>query len=316
MIVLPSLHVENRSYTPMIVLALFCYAYGWGIEGHSIVAYIAENLLLPDSLVLAKKILNATLDEIADWADSYRHTHEGAWSTKLHFADLPDDICLFNEIRDCNLDGCVFGAIGNYTNRLSFHRDEESLKFLVHFVGDAHQPLHVGHIGDRGGNEIKVTTNFSNHSFESNHETNLHEVWDGVILKQSQLESSHSSWQEKANQLLQAINGKYSEIADKFANDCYQDIHECILSMVVESGNKACSNAYYYSNNQLIKSGDHLGREYYEKNIDLIDLRLIAGGIRLAALIEMAFHPDKRRRLETQNYFLDSTEYSIYTTSN
>ena len=73
-----------------------------------------------------------------------------AWSERLHFVDTPDWLCEFDFTRDCPNGVCAVGAVVNYTRRLLPGSDldseqrVEALKFLVHFVGDLHQPLHVG----------------------------------------------------------------------------------------------------------------------------------------------------------------------------
>jgi hypothetical protein len=124
---------------------------------------------------------------VADWADQIRtHYH---WSAPLHYNDVRDDIilpngcpvvmsslstskCYFNYTRDCPNNICVSGAIMNYTQQLQdgFYNNQqqllqqkstlnESLMFLVHFIGDIHQPLHSSRMTDRGGNNIHVHYN-------------------------------------------------------------------------------------------------------------------------------------------------------------
>ena len=77
--------------------------------------------------------------------------HEGV----LHYIDTPDWACDYVKSRDCANSMCVAGAITNYTNRLlsstvDYTARNEALRFLTHFVGDIHQPLHVAFSGDEG----------------------------------------------------------------------------------------------------------------------------------------------------------------------
>jgi S1/P1 Nuclease len=136
--------------------------------------------------------VNSPLGQIADWADQVRHSPEFHWSGPLHYIDVRDDlvaggcpvrnpdfdaaeegtvrnglpsddsICHFDYTRDCPDDVCVAGAIVNYTRHLmeaELHSNTlvaQSLKFITHFIGDIHQPLHSARSTDRGGNSIHV----------------------------------------------------------------------------------------------------------------------------------------------------------------
>ena len=125
---------------------------------------------------------------VADWADQARYTTAYHWTAPLHYIDVRDNLieggcpagaiddatrsplCAFNYTRDCTDDFCVAGAIANYTRQLhpsKIHGPADdggakvALKFVVHFVGDIHQPLHCSRTSDRGGNSIDVHWEFS-----------------------------------------------------------------------------------------------------------------------------------------------------------
>jgi hypothetical protein len=105
---------------------------------------------------------------IASWADNILYPDTDPdylnwqWSKQLHYVDTQDWACVYDREKDCNWTSgqrCVDGAIQNYTGRLADSQEdpiqrEQALQFLIHFIGDAHQPLHAGFAGDRGGNEI------------------------------------------------------------------------------------------------------------------------------------------------------------------
>lgn len=157
--------------------------HAWGAAGHEIVATIAQAHLHPTVLSEVCNILNlgsATeisqgsvpchLSRIAAWADTIKRQPQYRYTSPLHYVgalgDHPPDSCAFPGERgwagkkDMNL----LGAIRNTTNMLveyvegtqSIEGAEEALKFLVHYVGDVHQPLHLTG-RDRGGNGAKVT---------------------------------------------------------------------------------------------------------------------------------------------------------------
>ena len=92
---------------------------------------------------------------VASWADSVARD-EFPWSPPLHFINTPDWDCTYDRTRDCNDNGvqnvCVDGAIQNFTSQLVAGNApltlNVALKFVIHFIGDIHQPLHVGFAGD------------------------------------------------------------------------------------------------------------------------------------------------------------------------
>lgn len=119
---------------------------------------------------------------MATWADSVRYTKWGRFSGPLHYIDAKDDppsYCGIVYERDCKPEGCVVSAIQNYTSQLLDPTLRESArviaaKFVIHFVGDIHQPLHNEDVA-RGGNGILVKFDHV--------KLNLHHVWDTSIAE-------------------------------------------------------------------------------------------------------------------------------------
>lgn len=180
----------------------------WGPEGHAIIAAIAEANLDPGVAQRVRDLLSkdtddhgastphAKLDEVASWADAYRATHHD--TTQWHFVDIPLNAESFEDARDCHYDEsgkaqvaeqtCIVAKLAQFTGVLSdasqsVEKRVEALKYVVHFVGDIHQPLHaetkmdsLGN-GDRGGNDLKLTYNGG--------PTNLHEMWDLGIIERN-----------------------------------------------------------------------------------------------------------------------------------
>ena len=145
----------------------------WGVEGHAYVAGVAQTLLTTDGLAFVLKHLpaNATgnMSKVASWADNILYSDtdpdykEWQWSKPLHYVNTEDWVCHYNREKDCDWSGsrrCVDGAIQNFTKRLADSslddiQRTQALLFIIHFIGDAHQPLHAGFQGDLGGNEIQ-----------------------------------------------------------------------------------------------------------------------------------------------------------------
>lgn len=119
---------------------------------------------------------------MASWADSIRYTKWGKFTSTFHFIDAhdqPPHSCNVDLERDCKQSGCVISSLTNYTEQvydasLPAWRRAQAAKFVVHFVGDLHQPLHNEDVS-RGGNGI--------HVLWGGRELNLHHVWDSSILE-------------------------------------------------------------------------------------------------------------------------------------
>ena len=150
---------------------------GWGATGHALVAKIAQTSLTQEAQKFVQDYLpwyaKGDLSMLASWPDTilYPDTNpveylNWQWSKELHYVNTPDWACNYDRNRDCDWAGgqrCVDGSIQNYTNRLAdtsldSTQRQEALRFLVHFIGDVHQPLHAGFASDRGGNSIKGMT--------------------------------------------------------------------------------------------------------------------------------------------------------------
>lgn len=139
-----------------------------------------------------------------------RYTKWGRFTSDFHFIDAKDDpprYCGVDFDRDCKKDrGCVVSALHNYTTRLldaDLRESERAIaaKFVVHFIGDIHQPLHTENV-ERGGNGIPVKFDGRN--------LNLHHVWDTSIVEK----------------LVGGIRRKPYEAAKKWADELTQEINE------------------------------------------------------------------------------------------
>ena len=164
------------------VIAALCGsspALAWGPEGHSLVARIAEAQLTPAAKAKVAEILgaNVSMASIASWADQVRRqrAETGPW----HYVDIPIDKPHLDMARDCAKGACVVAQIEAEETAL---RDpatpaverRESLMFLIHFIGDMHQPLHSSDNKDKGGNDV--------HVIFFDRPGNLHGTWDGGLL--------------------------------------------------------------------------------------------------------------------------------------
>lgn len=162
----------SELFSIVILLASSRSVSGWGRDGHACVADIAQSLLTNEASEFVRNLLPSeygNMSSVAVWADNilYADTEPDylnwQWSAQLHYVNTKDWTCVYDRQNDCNwtsTQGCVDGAIQNYTKRLGDSQLDstqlqEALKFIIHFIGDVHQPLHGGFASDAGGNGIR-----------------------------------------------------------------------------------------------------------------------------------------------------------------
>lgn len=161
-------------------------AAAWGPGGHRLIAELAERQLDPATRKALRPLLAKSgarrLADIASWADDIRRDPSqralAAHTAPMHYINFATRACRFDP-RDCPQGRCAVLAIEHYGDVLGDLRRPlaeraEALRFLVHIVGDVHQPLHAGYRPDRGGNRFQVTL--------KGRGTNLHAVWDTPVL--------------------------------------------------------------------------------------------------------------------------------------
>ena len=131
------------------------------------------------------------------------------------------------------------------------------LKFLVHLIGDIHQPLHVGRAEDRGGNDIRVKW--------FGKDTNLHRVWDTHIIDDFQM--------------------SYTELAAHLQNNFDSlDIKLMTEDEWIDESQQIVNKVYSQVSNE-----DNLGYDYIYNNFELVKLQLFTAGLRLASTLNEIF---------------------------
>ncbi len=182
-------HASHPPDAAVIVLLLSALlptaAQAWGPKGHRLVAGLASGELTPQARAEVARLLRdetePTLAGVANWADDLRE-HDpdlGKRSARWHYVNLAEDDCRYQPAVDCPDGDCLIEAIARQRDLLADRRQPaavraQALKFLVHFVGDAHQPLHAGYARDRGGNTIQIQLDGKG--------SNLHWLWDGEVI--------------------------------------------------------------------------------------------------------------------------------------
>lgn len=179
-------------------LALPGPAFAWGYEGHKVVAAIARSYLTPSVRDKVDALLAADTDPLAPhdmlaaatWADAWRNGHRETAS--WHFVDVelakPDlDAACFGHPASAQptsagpAQACIVDRLNAFEAELASPATPQAerivaLKFVLHFVGDLHQPLHASDNQDRGGNCVRL-------ALGGPRTTNLHSYWDTGLIE-------------------------------------------------------------------------------------------------------------------------------------
>ena len=256
-------------------------AWAWGGDGHCIVARIAELRLTDKAQHAVKKLLYAheslADDDIANWADLVRNDRP---QTKgWHFVDIPVEGSGYDKGRDCQGDNCVVARVEGFAKsvadpNLSDADRREALLFLVHFVGDMHQPLHCAErkgadgTPDRGGNLRKVLVP------KGTRTTNLHSVWDTYLVQWRLQHEDPLDFGEAINHSITTATATKWETGT-------------VTKWAEESHALAVTEAY-----KGIPAGGpapRLKKGYIQTNSEIVETQLARAGVRLAFLLNQAF---------------------------
>jgi len=246
-------------------------AYGWGDAGHHIVAGIAAGQLTAQARQNVNQLLHGrSLESVSTFADHYRliDTNTAPW----HFVDIPVSATRYDQKRDCEAHhGCVVEELEHFERVLADRRASRTnrvfaLMFVVHLVGDLHQPLHCADNNDRGGNDVKVDF-FGETNSPAGGLWNLHAVWDSGLIE-------HRGLSEV----------KY--VRTLTAGLAPQTIAAMQTGTLIEWALQSHSNAVHFA--YAIPTDHHLASAYYRKVRPVLDDSLLKGGLRLARVLNEA----------------------------
>ncbi|MBS1074807.1 S1/P1 nuclease [Gluconobacter sp. Dm-73] len=282
------------------MLAFSSSAFAWGPYGHAIVADIAQERLTPQASKAAAALLelenHQTLDQVASWPDTIGHVPKkkgGAPETlKWHYVDIDVSHPAYDQARDCPDHACVVEKLPEEIRILTdTHESPQdrlvALKWVVHLMGDIHQPLHAAERNkDMGGNAIHLTY-FGNNA---NGHMNLHSLWDeGVIDHEADLHVGpfYSIDPARAKQEADRLGALITpDEAQYWVQDLAAgDVHDATVNWADESHSLARSVAY---GALPANKGADVGKAYTELTWPIMQLRLEQAGVRLAAVLNSA----------------------------
>ena len=247
----------------LVVLAAFSRAYSFGADGHRIAGLIAQDRLCAEAEQEVRTLgQGQSLDQLGLWADWIRGEPEWEHSAPWHYMNIPDG----GRLEDYRHppEGDILWAIRHFAARLvdrqeSIAERRDALRFLVHFVVDIHQPLHVGRESDRGGNRIDIDPGTGG-------PVNLHRFWDTDAVALSGLE---------VEGFVQSLDGLIEANAPVWEQDTLMDWareSQALRPDVYDFGGR----------------GNRLSSDYLENAERITRLRLAQAGVRLAAEVNWA----------------------------
>lgn len=249
----------RKAFLFVLSFAIPATALAWGQTGHRVIGAIAEKQLSKKAKKQIEELLGGqSLADASTWMDEvrsdddYDHTHDWHWVSIPDGKKYPET--------DKNPDGDLVEAIGRMKAVIQDERRPreeraQALRFLVHLIGDIHQPLHVGTGEDRGGNDVKVEW-FGRGS-------NLHRVWDSGML-----DSRDYAFSELTTELCR----QYSD----------EQIEQWQCGNEIDWAHEAMS-----FRDQVYNTGEkeYMGYEYTYQNWDLVKEQLMKGGVRLGMVL-------------------------------
>ena len=251
--------IMKNKFVYFVLMISFIHA--WGKTGHRVTGEVAEMHLTEKTRFEIKQILqDPSLAIASTWADEMRPHPDFQKYSSWHYANMPLNKKYSEHPQSKK--GDIVQAIkicklklkdSNVSNEeKAFH-----LRFLVHLVGDIHQPLHVGKGDDRGGNDIKVKW--------FGKDTNLHRVWDTEMINTYMM--SYTEFTAHLNEIFDS-----SKIEMRSEDQWVDETQKLVIDV--------------YAN---VKNGDSLGYDYVYENFDIVKSQLFVAGVRLAQTLNDIF---------------------------
>ena len=243
-------------------------AFGWGQKGHDVTVYIAENNLTPKALEKITELLDGkSMVYWANWLDNASHTPEYAYSKTWHYKNIDSGV-EFEEAPlhpDGDIIRAIYAQIPVLQNEEASKEEQQlAMKILIHLMGDIHQPMHMGHASDLGGNRWIV-----NYFGRDN---NLHSVWDSSVP-----ESAHKwTYTEWNNQINRATQQEKDEILANGTPELWG-----------EETYDICKAVY-----ALTPEGTKISYDYVSQWAPVVENQFLKGGLRLADLLNSIYDPD------------------------
>ena len=288
-------NISLAALAALLLANLTPTAQAWGPTGHRVVAEIAQRHLTPAARIKVSKLLGGrTLADVANWPDELRSDPRFDKYKPLHYATVPDGVASY---RDAQKDPCgdvvlaidalaAFLRTGQRTDLFSVKAltdksdgtgkgacnpqetdpitPDTALRFLVHFVGDIHQPLHVGGT-DLGGNRVEI-------DWMGRWKTNLHSTWDDEMVDYERFDyTEYARFLDRASQ---------ADVARWQNGDTISWADEAVAMR---------PQLYIFPDDSGTPSVHKISYKYTGAQRDRMRQQLLKGGIRLAGVLNKIF---------------------------
>lgn len=297
--------IRSALFGLLLGLAGLPRAEAWGPEGHEIVSEIALHYLSPAARIAVDEVLGTyklSDYDVASWPDAIRGNKEYAElyprNGRWHYIDFDAGLWYDDNFKlEVSRDGDdIVSQILRWRDdlkggKLEGERRLDALRFLVHFVGDVHQPLHCAfRYGDQGGNMLPVNS-FSGQSYsfgpdsEMDYPPSLHSVWDDALVYEL-------VGGRKTKDVVRALQKEITR------DQVRQWMHDDVMQWAIDGYWIARKKAYRMSNGEKVpykwaRPGMDLTREnYIDSHVPIVAEQLQKAGVRLAGLLNSAFDPE------------------------
>jgi hypothetical protein len=286
--------IARRLAGTAVLLGLFVAApvIAWSALGHKLVGELAQRHLTPAASAEVARLLagepDPTLAGVATWADTMRDSDPERFkqTSRWHYVNLSNDRCSYDPKRDCKDGQCVIAAIDAQRAILADRKQplparRDALKFLVHLVGDVHQPMHANARNDQGGNkyQISLRTDIVPEAYARDRYvggvmgTNLHSVWDYYVLAERGLD--------------------LEQYAERLDHEPWPPVMDSHALTPASWASESCAltdlrQLYPTQNGQEVHK---LDRSYSEKHRALAEQRIRIAAWRLATLLNQSLGP-------------------------
>jgi uncharacterized cupredoxin-like copper-binding protein len=239
-------------------------AHAWGQTGHRVTGAIAEQYLTAEAKAAIKQLLpNESLAEASTYADEMRSNPGEFWQKEArpyHYVTVPKG----KHYHDVGApeEGDAFTALQKFSKIVKdetapLEERQRALRFIVHIIGDLHQPLHAGNGTDKGGNDVKLEFFWD--------DSNLHRVWDSGLIDRRQL--SFTEWTQWLSEKITPEQAAAWNTIDP-------------LVYIAESA---------VIRDTIYPETERLGWDYLYQHLPTATVRLQEGGVRIAAHLNDLF---------------------------
>lgn len=253
---------KTKIYLTLILCVTSTQVFAWGQTGHRVTGEIAQNYLSIEAQAAVTELLGVEdLAEASTYADEMRSNPSEFWrrtASPWHYVNVKAG----EKYSGAPPEGDAVSALERFSKTIknpeaTREAKQLALRFIVHIIGDLHQPFHSGTSEDRGGNLIFVEF--------FGEQTNIHSVWDTSLVDRQKL--SYTEWTKR---LVRTLTPEQVESWQQ--TDPTVWIHESVEFRTT-----------------LYPNSKRLSWDYQYQSIPIVKQRLQMGGVRIAAYLNELF---------------------------